>query len=146
MAKDSSMVTQAHRGNRQQVWSAVKRRGAGRKPVDGDGVTIGTVSPLRARAEPTSLLKTLRARPLGRTLALWIIVGALWVSLGMIVLQPSAFQRFEGTGDTATAIPLKPEEEFAVAAYKFTMVQKQVLATANLVANSPESIITMLPF
>jgi hypothetical protein len=85
MAKDSSMVTQAHRGNRQQVWSAVKRRGAGRKPVDGDGVTIGTVSPLRARAEPTSLLKTLRARPLGRTLALWIIVGALWVSLGMIV-------------------------------------------------------------
>lgn len=67
------------------------------------------------------------------------------VSLGMTVLQPSAFQRFQGTGDSATAIPLKPEEELAVGAYKFTMVQKQVLATANL-ANSVESIINMLPF
>lgn len=67
------------------------------------------------------------------------------VSLGMTVLQPSAFQRYQGTGDTSTAIPLKPEEELAVGAYKFTMVQKQVLATANL-ANSVESIINMLPF
>jgi hypothetical protein len=67
------------------------------------------------------------------------------VSLGMTVLQPSAFQRYQGTGDSTTAIPLKPEEEFAVGAYKFTMVQKQVLATANL-ANSVESIINMLPF
>ncbi len=67
------------------------------------------------------------------------------VSLGMTVLQPSAFQRFQGAGDSATAIPLKPEEEFAVGAYKFTMVQKQVLATANL-ANTVESIFGMLPF
>lgn len=67
------------------------------------------------------------------------------VSLGLTVLQPSAFQRFQGTGDSATAIPLKPEEELAVGAYKFTMVQKQVLATANL-ANSVESIVKMLPF
>lgn len=67
------------------------------------------------------------------------------VSIGLTVLQPSAFQRYQGTGDSATAIPLKPEEEFAVGAYKFTMVQKQVLATANL-ANSVESILNMLPF
>jgi hypothetical protein len=67
------------------------------------------------------------------------------VSLGLTVLQPSAFQRYQGTGESATAIPLKPEEEFAVGAYQFTMVQRQALATANL-ANSVESIINMLPF
>jgi hypothetical protein len=64
------------------------------------------------------------------------------VSLGLTVLQPSAFQRYNPDG---SAISLKPEEEFAVGAYKFTMVQKQVLATANLL-NSVESIISMLPF
>ena len=32
-----------------------------------------------------SVLKTIGARPLGRTLSLWILVGALWISLGMIV-------------------------------------------------------------
>ncbi|AEB09650.1 hypothetical protein [Desulfobacca acetoxidans] len=67
------------------------------------------------------------------------------VSLGLTVLQPSAFQRYRGTGDSAAAIPLTAEEEFAVGAYKFTMVQKQVLATANL-ANSVESIMNLLPF
>ena len=68
------------------------------------------------------------------------------VSLGLTVLQPDAFQRYQGSGEGPfTAIPLKPEEELAVGAYKFTMVQKQVLATANL-ANSVESIVNMLPF
>ena len=55
------------------------------------------------------------------------------VSLGMTVLQPSAFQRYESRGDRFTPIPLTPEEELAVGAYKFTMVQKQVLATVNTV-------------
>ncbi|MBK9124071.1 MAG: hypothetical protein IPM16_13280 [Chloroflexi bacterium] len=66
------------------------------------------------------------------------------VSLGLTILHPSVFQRTTGTGDATTNVPLKPEEELAVAAYKFTMVQKQVLATANLL-NSVESIINMLP-
>ncbi|GIK29727.1 MAG: hypothetical protein IT298_09210 [Chloroflexi bacterium] len=66
------------------------------------------------------------------------------VSVGLTILHPSVFQRTTGAGDATTNIPLKPEEELAVAAYKFTMVQKQVLATANLL-NSVESIINMLP-
>jgi hypothetical protein len=85
MAKDSSIVTQAHRNERQHIWSGVRRRGAARKPGDSDGVAIATSLPLRARIEPASVLKSIHTRPLGRTLALWIIVGALWVSLGMIV-------------------------------------------------------------
>ncbi len=60
------------------------------------------------------------------------------VSVNLTVLQPSAFYRGED-------VPLTAAEEFAVGAYKFTMVQKQVLATANLL-NSVESVINMLPF
>ena len=60
------------------------------------------------------------------------------VAVGLTVLTPSAFQVSESYTPT-------PIEEFAIGAYKFTMVQKQVLATANL-ANSVESIINMLPF
>lgn len=60
------------------------------------------------------------------------------VTIGLTVLTPSAFQISESYTPTAP-------EEFAIGAYKFTMIQKQVLATANL-ANSVESIINMLPF
>lgn len=60
------------------------------------------------------------------------------VAVGLTVLPPSAFQ----VSETYTPTPI---EQFAIGAYKFTMVQKQVLATANL-ANSVESIINMLPF
>jgi len=86
MAQDSSSVTQAHRIGRKHLWSPVKRRGAARKPVETEGVALATSPTGRDRFGPASAaLKTIRARPLGRTLALWIIVGALWVSLGMIV-------------------------------------------------------------
>ncbi len=63
------------------------------------------------------------------------------VSAGFTVLTPSAFERL---GEDGAPVLLKPSEAFAVGAYKFTMVQKQILATANL-ANSVESIINMLP-
>jgi len=65
------------------------------------------------------------------------------VSAGFTVLTPSAFER--RSPDSNNVAPLSAIEEFAVGAYKFTMVQKQILATANL-ANSVESIINMLPF
>jgi hypothetical protein len=83
MAQDSSSVTQTRRSDRRYAWNSVERRGAVRKPFESDGVAFATSTPARDRIGAMSALK--RARPLGRTLALWIIVGALWVSLGMIV-------------------------------------------------------------
>jgi hypothetical protein len=85
MAQDSSSVTQTRRSDRRYAWNSVERRGAVRKPFESDGVAFATSTPARDRIGAMSALKTIRARPLGRTLALWIIVGALWVSLGMIV-------------------------------------------------------------
>jgi hypothetical protein len=58
------------------------------------------------------------------------------VNVGMKILPPRVFQRRDGSQS--------PEEAIASGAYKFTMTQKQLLATANL-ANSVESIINMLP-
>jgi hypothetical protein len=64
------------------------------------------------------------------------------VSVGMTVLQPRVFQRRDNEGNL---ISLRPEEEFAKGAYQYTLTQKQLLATANLL-NTAESIINMLPF
>jgi len=70
---------------RQRERRLAERRGAARKSVESDGVA--TLRPVSGRdpAASTSVLQFIRARPLGRTLALWIIAGALWISLGMIV-------------------------------------------------------------
>ena len=59
------------------------------------------------------------------------------VSLTMEVVKPSAYANLGREPDLS--------EEIAIAAYKFTLVQKQVLATLNL-ANTIESIPGMLPF
>jgi hypothetical protein len=85
MEMNRSGVPLARSNIRQRERRLAERRGAARKPVENDGVA--TLSPVAGRdpAAPTSVLKFIRARPLGRTLALWIIAGALWISLGMIV-------------------------------------------------------------
>ncbi len=56
------------------------------------------------------------------------------VTLGMQVLTDKSFKE-----------PLSASEQLAVAAYKFTRGQKEVLARLNL-ANSVESILGLLPF
>jgi hypothetical protein len=56
------------------------------------------------------------------------------VSLGMKVLTPNDFSQ---TPDI--------EEELAIAAYNYTMLQKQTLAAAG-VANNPASILSLLSF
>lgn len=59
------------------------------------------------------------------------------VTVGLRVLTEEAFNRPDRT--------LSVSEELAVAAYKFTRGQKEVLARLNL-ANSVDSILGMLPF
>jgi hypothetical protein len=58
------------------------------------------------------------------------------VTLGLTVVTAEAFEKADKK--------LSASEEIAVAAYKFTMGQRDVLARANL-ANSVESILGMLP-
>ena len=76
MENDGSSAPTAHSAARQHAWNST---------VQSDGTAIVTSPPGRDRTEPMSVFKSIRARPLGRTHALWIIVGALWLSLGMIV-------------------------------------------------------------
>ncbi len=85
MEMDRSSVPSAHSGARHHVWKPDRRRGATRKPAKTDGVAIVPSASGRDRIEPMPVVNTIPSRPLGRTPALWIIVGALWVSLGMIV-------------------------------------------------------------
>ncbi len=59
------------------------------------------------------------------------------VTVGLSVVNPSVYQQQDREPNVA--------EQIAIAAYQYTMVQKQVLATLNL-ANSIDSILGMLPF
>ncbi|MBK8019991.1 MAG: hypothetical protein IPK19_00875 [Chloroflexi bacterium] len=60
------------------------------------------------------------------------------VSVSLTVVTPDRIREGKGEGDLSMA------ESIAIGAYEFTMAQKQILATANLV-NSVESILNMLP-
>jgi hypothetical protein len=82
---EMSGVPTAHGSSRRHERRVFERRGAARSPVESNGDAMARPVPRRDRAAPMAVLKSLRARPLGRTLSLWIIAGALWVSLGMIV-------------------------------------------------------------
>lgn len=75
MEKNDLIVPAAHSGARQPTWNS---------RIESGRVAVTSMSG-RGRTEPMSMFKAMGARPLGRTLALWIIVGALWISLGMIV-------------------------------------------------------------
>ena len=59
------------------------------------------------------------------------------VTVGLQVLTEQSFKKVDGK--------LTASEELAVTAYKYTRGQREVLARANL-ANSAESILSMLPF
>ena len=86
MANDSSGVPSASSGDWQQAWTVGRQLIATHKPLESGTVAIVASAPGHDRTEPSrSVLKTIRARPLSRTLAVWIIVGTLWISLGMIV-------------------------------------------------------------
>jgi hypothetical protein len=57
------------------------------------------------------------------------------VNIGLRVMAPKDF----------SACKLKPSEELAIALFKYTRKQKEILAASNL-ANDVESILSMLPF
>ncbi len=67
-----------------KAWDVVSRLGAARKHLEHDtGATAvePIVSPDRGSA--TEIVP--KTRPLCRPLSVWILIGALWISIGMIV-------------------------------------------------------------
>ena len=86
MAKASLSETAAHSRNRSRALSSGGRRGSAAKLVENDRAIIATSPPLRQRAgSGLAAPEVIPTQPLGRTFALWILVGALWLSIGMIV-------------------------------------------------------------
>ena len=72
----------ARRNDWDDMLAATLRRRASRKPVEGSGA--GVDAPV-VYDRAASAVKSIPARPLSRTHALWLLVGALWISIGMIV-------------------------------------------------------------
>ena len=86
MAKDRPSVLSASSSEWDQAWDVVRRLGAAHKPLESETGAIVKSAPDRDRTEPDlSILETFRARPPSRPSAVWILIGALWISIGMIV-------------------------------------------------------------
>ena len=67
-----------------KAWDVVSRLGVARKHLEHDtGAT--TVEPSGSPESESATETVLKSRPLYRPLSVWILIGALWISIGMIV-------------------------------------------------------------
>ncbi len=82
MVKDRSSMPMARRNDWNHMLATAPRVGASRKPVESKSAGVGAPG---GYDRSVSFLKSIPARPLSRTHALWLLVGALWISIGMIV-------------------------------------------------------------
>lgn len=85
MAKDSTNLTAARDSNRHHVRRTVEPRDFGNNPAVSDDTANASALDRDRIESHLSVLRSIGARPLHRTMALWILVGALWISIGMIV-------------------------------------------------------------
>jgi hypothetical protein len=82
MAQDRPSLVRDNRTEWDKAWDAISRLGAARKllerevpTADAEATAQDVSSPPRSVGTPT----------LHRSLAVWILIGALWISIGMIV-------------------------------------------------------------
>jgi hypothetical protein len=67
-----------------EAWDVVSTVGAARQPLQSDTGAVFRTAADRSRAE-LPIMEAFRTRRLPRTLSVWILIGALGVSIGMIV-------------------------------------------------------------
>ncbi len=85
MANDRSSVLPADNNDWDKAWDAINRLGAARKHLERDTAgETATLAPDTAKHD-VSVIAPMRPRPPHRPLAVWILIGALWISIGMIV-------------------------------------------------------------
>src|SRR3954469_23605592 len=84
MANDRPSLLQASSTDWDKAWDIVSKLGAARKHLEHDNSTDGSPAPLDDRRGSASV-DTIKARNLYRPIAVWILIGALWISIGMIV-------------------------------------------------------------
>jgi hypothetical protein len=82
MVKDRTSMPMARRIDWNHKLATAPRLGASPKPVESKGAGVGASG---RHDRSVSFLKSIPARPLSRTHALWLLAGALWISIGMIV-------------------------------------------------------------
>jgi hypothetical protein len=86
MAKDHSSLLPASNADWDKAWDVVSRLGAARKHLESNTGSVAGAAPAAEGAEhATVMLDAIRPRPPHRPLAVWILIGALWISIGMIV-------------------------------------------------------------
>jgi hypothetical protein len=78
MARDHRTLLSESNTDWDKAWDAVNRLGVARKRLESDTGAI-------AAERQTEPVETMRPRPLHRPVAVWILIGALWISIGMIV-------------------------------------------------------------
>jgi hypothetical protein len=86
MARDHRSLRPQSNSDWDRAWDAVNRLGVARKHLESDtgaiAVDAATTTAAGGEAAP---VEAIRPRPLHRPMAVWILIGALWISIGMIV-------------------------------------------------------------
>jgi len=85
MANDRPGLLQASSADWDKAWDVINRLGTARKHLEHDtGATREPLVQVASEHEPVPV-RTIELPPLQRSLSVWILIGALWISIGMIV-------------------------------------------------------------
>jgi hypothetical protein len=84
MANDHPTLHKTSNTEWDKAWDVVSRLGAARKLLEQDTGAAVHRPPTAVTSEAASI-RTAKRRRLHRSLAVWILIGALWISIGMIV-------------------------------------------------------------
>jgi hypothetical protein len=86
MAKDHPSVLPASSTDWDKAWDVISRLGVARKHLEHDTGAIagGPLTAIDTEREAAEV-RTLQPRSLHRPVSVWILIGALWISIGMIV-------------------------------------------------------------
>jgi len=84
MANDGPGLLRASSADWDKAWDVINRLGAARKHLEHDAEPTTEGSSTYRELELKSV-HAFEPPPLQRSLSVWILIGALWISIGMIV-------------------------------------------------------------
>lgn len=86
MANEHPSLLRASSSDWDKAWDVINRLGAARQHLERDSDVVAIDAPVVLESEHTPApVQANEPRRLHRSLSVWILIGALWISIGMIV-------------------------------------------------------------
>jgi hypothetical protein len=86
MANEHPSLLRASSTDWDKAWDVINRLGTARQHLECDSDVVAIEPPVAREPEhEPAPVHTIEPRSLHRSLSVWILIGALWISIGMIV-------------------------------------------------------------